>query len=289
MYSTHPTLAARFSGRTTRMLRADEPLVEEQMRAVAPSIFAEGKHVSRSERYTYIPTIEVLRGLRKEGFEPFMVAQGASRVEGKTEFTKHMIRMRHMGQVRADTEANEIILINSHDGASSYQMLAGMFRFVCCNGLVVGDVVEDIRIPHRGDVKSEVIEGAFRVLDEFEAVNGRAESMKALRLEPPEQTAFATAALALRFGEQLIYDASGLRSAPITAEQLIQARRSEDVGDSLWSTFQRVQENVMQGGLPGRTAQGRRTHTRPVGSIDRGVSLNRALWMLAEEMGKLKR
>ena len=140
------------------------------MRAAAPSIFAEGKHCSRSERYTYIPTIEVLRGLRKEGFEPFMVAQGASRIEGKAEFTKHMIRMRHAGQVQTRPEANEIILINSHDGASSYQMLAGMFRFVCCNGLVVGDVVEDIRIPHKGNIQGEVIEGAFRVLDEFEAV-----------------------------------------------------------------------------------------------------------------------
>jgi hypothetical protein len=28
--------------------------------------------------------------------------------------------------------------------------------------------------------------------------------------------------------------------------------------------------------------------TRPVQGIDRGVSLNRALWMLAEEMRKLK-
>jgi len=44
----------------------------------------------------------------------------------------------------------------------------------------------------------------------------------------------------------------------------------------------------MRGGLPGRNAQGRRHHTRAVGSIDRGVSLNRALWMLAEEMRKLK-
>ena len=98
------------------------------MRQAAPSIFATAKHVSRSERYTYIPTIEVLRGLRKEGFEPFMVAQSKSRIEGKTEFTKHMIRMRHAGQVQTKPEANEIILINSHDGASSYQMLAGMFR-----------------------------------------------------------------------------------------------------------------------------------------------------------------
>ena len=112
MHST-PTLATRFS-RGARVLREDQPLSEEQMRAAAPSIFAQGKHDSRSDRYTYIPTIEVLRGLRKEGFEPFMVAQGSSRVEGKAEFTKHLIRMRHAGQVHTKPEANEIILINSH-------------------------------------------------------------------------------------------------------------------------------------------------------------------------------
>ena len=39
-----------------------------------------------------------------------------------------MIRVRHAGQLQTRPEANEIILINSHDGASSYQMLAGMFR-----------------------------------------------------------------------------------------------------------------------------------------------------------------
>jgi hypothetical protein len=286
MYST-PTLATHFA-RNTRVLRAEQPLGEDQMRAAAPSIFAEGKHTSRSERYTYIPTIEVLRGLRKEGFEPFMVAQGGSRVEGKAEFTKHLIRMRHAGQVQTRPEANEIILINSHDGASSYQMLAGMFRFVCCNGLVVGDVVEDIRIPHKGNIQGEVIEGAFRVLEEFEQVNEHTEAMKALQLQPSEEIAFATAALALRFGERTVEDGGGHRPAPVTAEQLNEARRIEDVGHDLWRLFQRVGENALRGGQPGRSAQGRRLQTRPVGSIDRGVSLNRALWMLAEEMRKLK-
>jgi hypothetical protein len=286
MYST-PTLATRFA-RNTRVLRADVPLTEDQMRAAAPSVFAEGKHASRSERYTYIPTIEVLRGLRKEGFEPFMVAQGASRIEGKAAFTKHMIRMRHAGQVQTRPEANEIILINSHDGASSYQMLAGMLRFVCCNGLVVGDVVEDIRIPHKGNIQGEVIEGAFRVLEQFEAVEEHTEAMKALPLEPREEIAFATAALALRFGERGVEEGGGHRPAPVTAEQLNEARRIEDVGHNLWTTFQRVQENVLRGGQPGRSVQGRRLHTRPVGSIDRSVSLNRALWMLAEEMRQIK-
>lgn len=285
--NAHPTLATRFAG-STRVMRSDTPLTEDQMRGTAPSIFAEGKHASRSDRYTYIPTIDVLRGLRREGFEPFMVAQGQSRVEGKSAYTKHMIRMRHAGQISTRPEANEIILINSHDGASSYQMLAGLFRFVCCNGLVVGDVVDDIRIPHKGNIQGEVIEGAFRVLDEFEAVDEHAEAMKALPLEPTEEIAFATAALALRFGECPVEETGGHRPAPVSAEQLNEARRIEDVGHSLWTTFQRVQENVMRGGQPGRSVQGRRMHTRPVAAIDRGVSLNRALWMLAEERRKLK-
>src|SRR5450755_859798 len=112
MFSTHctPTLATRFAN-STRVLRSNTPLTEEAMRQTAPSIFASGKHCSRSDRYAYIPTIEVLRGLRAEGFQPFMVAQGQSRIAGKTEYTKHMLRLRHGdAQIGSKPEANEIIL-----------------------------------------------------------------------------------------------------------------------------------------------------------------------------------
>ena len=282
---THPTLATRFA-HNTFVVRSETPLDDEQMRRAAPSIFAPAKHASRSTRYTYIPTIEVLHGLRNAGFEPFMVAQDKSRVEGKTEFTKHMVRMRHVDQVttRSKPEVNEIILINSHDGASSYQMLSGVFRYVCCNGLVVGDVSNDIRIPHRGDIETDVIDGAFRVLGDFDAVDASIDGMKSLTLQPEEEQAFATAALSLRFGDRI----EGQAPMPITAEQLLVARRPDDSGHSLWVNFQKVQEHTLRGGLPGRNAQGRRIHTRAIGSIDRGVSLNRALWVLAEEMRKLK-
>src|SRR3546814_2716824 len=73
-----------------------------------------------------------------------------------------MIRLRHASQINARGEANEIILLNSHDGTSSYRMLAGMFRFVCSNGLVCGDTVADVRVPHKGDVAGQVIEGAYQ-------------------------------------------------------------------------------------------------------------------------------
>lgn len=94
------------------------------------AIFAVGKHESRSERHTYIPTIDVLRSLRNEGFRPFMVRQTRVRHDDRREYTKDMLRLRHADQITGD-EANEIVLLNSHDGTSSYQRLAGVLRFVC--------------------------------------------------------------------------------------------------------------------------------------------------------------
>ena len=275
-------------GQRTQAMRSAVPLTEDQMRRVAPSIFAEGKHASRSERYSYIPTIDVLRSLRKEGLAPFMVAQGGSRIAGKAEFTKHLIRMRPVcGEVdfaNARPEAHEVVLINSHDGVSSYQIYSGIFRVVCLNGLVVGTVAQGLRVPHKGKIEDTVIEGAIRVLDDVSAVTESVESMKAIVLSQCEEHAFASAALSLRYGDAV----EGQPPAPIDATRLIEPRRVEDVGHSLWLNLQRTQEHLLRGGQRGRSAQGRRLQTRPIGGIDRGVSLNRALWNLAEGMRELK-
>lgn len=277
-------LASRMA-RGFSSFRADVPLTDDQIRRVAPSIFAEDKHESRSARYAYIPTSQVLDGLRKEGFQPFMVAQARVRDQGKREHAKHLIRLRHVNQIAA-AEANEIILLNSHDGSSSYQMMSGQFRFVCANGLVCGHTDNDIRVRHNGNVFDNVIEGAFRVLDDFEGVTEQREGMKALTLDPQFQQVFARSALALRYGTE---DEEGAAPvvAPITETQLLRANRFEDRKPDLWTTFNVVQENMIRGGLRGRNATGGRMTTREVTGIDQNVKLNRALWVLAEEMRKL--
>ena len=56
----------------------------------------------------------------------------------------------------------------------------------------------------------------------------------------------------------------------------------------LWTTFNRVQENMIKGGVPGRSARGRRMTTRGVAGVNENVKLNRALWTLADEFAKLK-
>lgn len=273
-------LASSFGANQTS-LRADVPLTDEQIISVAPSIFAAEKHGSRSDRYTYLPTCEILRGLRKEGFCPFMVCQSRSRDESKRAHTKHMLRLRHARQIPGD-EANEIILLNSHDGTSMYQMLAGVYRFVCSNGMVCGETLSDIRVRHSGNVVDNVIEGACHILEDFALVDAQKDSMKALVLNDGEQAAFARAALALR------YDTTATTPAPISERQLLQIKRLEDSATDLWTTLNRVQENMLGGGLRGRTSTGQVRATRPVTAIDQTVKLNRGLWVLAEEMRKLK-
>lgn len=272
-------LASRFASRSP-VLRAEHPLTDDQIRRVAPSIYAEDKHDSRSERYSYIPTAAVLTKLRAEGFQPFMVCQTRVRDAGKREHTKHLLRLRHASQING-REANEIILLNSHDGSSSYQMLAGMFRFVCHNGLVCGDTVADVRVPHKGDVTGQVIEGAYEVLHGFEHAQESREAMQAVTLHEGEAEVFARAAIALKYDEPD-------KPAPITERQVLASRRVDDNRPDLWSVFNRAQENLVKGGLQARSRNGRRQHTRPVQGIDQNLRLNRALWLLADGLRQLK-
>lgn len=262
-------------------ISSHEPLTNDQIRAVAPSIFAEDKHESRSERYCYIPTVQILDGLRDEGFQPFSVVQTRVRDQGRQDYAKHMIRLRHASEIVSDS-AKEIVLLNSHDGSSSYQTIAGVFRFVCANGHVFGDTTHDVRVRHKGDVVGDVIEGAFEVLDGFQKVDESMDTMKRLTLSGPEQRAFARAALTLKYDDPV-------KPAPITEDDVLSSRRFDDQGADIWKTFNRVQENLVRGGIRGRNANGKRTTTRPVAGIDQSVKLNRALWVLADEMAKLKR
>jgi Domain of unknown function (DUF932) len=103
-----------------------------------------------------------------------------------------------------------------------------------------------------------------------------------------EQDAFAQAAHAVRFA-----DSEGKVTTPIMPAQLLEPRRREDVGNDLWRTFNRVQENVIAGGLSAiqRDASGRRVRrvsTRRINGIDQDVRLNRALWQLAAKLAELK-
>lgn len=269
-------LSSRFGAAT--VIRQERALTNDELARHVPSVFTGDKHESRSARYTYIPTITILDKLREEGFAPFFACQTKVNKSERRDFTKHMLRLRRLDQINGN-EVPEIILLNSHDGSSSYQMIPGMFRFVCTNGMVCGDTFGEIRVPHKGDIVSQVIEGAFEVLKTFEDVDESMDLLKSVSLSPSEQRLFANAALEYKYGEE---------HQPVTASQILEPRRYEDRKTDIWTTFNRVQENLIKGRLPAQTKTGKRSRTRPVTGIDGDVKLNRALWKLADEMAKLK-
>src|ERR1700735_4484487 len=121
----------------TSSLRNNTVLTNDQLHNVAPSVFTAHPWSKISARYTFIPTIEIVDRMRAEGFQPVSAMQSTTRIEGKENFTKHMIRFRDMRNgtgpaIRAlGTIYPELVLTNSHDGGSAYKIDAGLFRLIC--------------------------------------------------------------------------------------------------------------------------------------------------------------
>ncbi|MBN9787684.1 MULTISPECIES: DUF932 domain-containing protein [Bacteria] len=274
-------LATRF-GRNSHQISGREALDNETLYRHVPSIFAREAHDSRSHRYVYVPTIEIVEGLRREGWFPFFAVQAVPRDGERMGHAKHMLRLRRDDGI-GKPEAAEVIIVNSHDGTSAYQMFAGMLRFVCTNSMIAGERFEEVRVPHKGGIQDQIIEGVYTVAEDFPRLIDATEGMKDTRLSSDEQRVLAEASLVARYGED---------ESPVRPDQIIAPRRREDVGQSLWQTFNVIQENLIRGGISGRrqTADGRirRSQTRAINGIDQNVGLNRALWTLAEGMQRLK-
>ena len=275
--------------------RTETGLDEGQLRRLAPSIFAETKHESRSDRFVVIPTWDAIQALMKEGFVPVAAKQGGTRIQGKQFFTKHIVRFRHgTAAMKGNSEMlPEIILRNAADGTSSYRVMSGLFRPICRNGLVSADVVEDFKIGHTGNIVDRVIEGTWKVVGESQRVIEQANSWRAVVLDQDERDIFAEAVHTLRFA-----DSDEHTRQAINPRQLLAPKRPEDQNRwDLWTSFNVLQENAIRGGQHGvvnrrdeETGQNRIRNitVRPLSSIDGDTALNKALWVLSTKFAALK-
>lgn len=274
---------------STARFDSSRSLTSEEMYKIAPSIFAVQKHESRSERFKPIPTIEILKGLEKEGFVPVGVKQSKSRDENKREFTKHLVRLRRIDddqKYKVGDTVCEILLKNANDGTSAYELMAGLFRIVCMNSLVAQKgTLESTKVYHSGNVQDKVIEGTYKVLNQAEYALSAPQDWSNIMLNHDEKQVLAESAKIIKFGEP---------KSEVLNSQILQARRQEDLKDDLWTVFNRVQENIIRGGiqiktLDQETGQIKRSRTKPVNAIDQDIKLNRALWHLTKTMAELRK
>ena len=270
-----------------------DPMTNDQIMRLAPSVFAVEAHGSRSERYTHIPTSAILDRMRANGFMPTFAQQGRSRTPGKAEYTKHMLKFSYAGELPGARNgvgaAPQVCVMNSHDGTRSFKLVAGLIRFACLNGLIVAEdgTSSSLRVRHTGDIVDQVIEGSFEVLEESRRALGHAEEWAGISLIRDERIAIAEQVHALRFPA-----VEGKAKTPFQPEQLLTVRRPADRGSDLWTTANVLQENAIRGGLSARTrtpaGQRRNVTSRPVNGIEGNVALNQALWALTQRMAEIK-
>lgn len=269
-----------FTTSTPSVRRAE--LADDQIRALAPSVFAASPLPDVSQRYAFVPTAQIVSRLRESGWSPVQASEQIVRLDNRRGFQKHLLRFqRSEAQPVAGEYSPELVLINSHDRSSAYQLHAGLFRFVCGNGMIIADATfERVSIRHSGFTPDEVIDASFKLLEHVPAITARVDAFKQRQLDNTEINTFAEAALRLRFEDT--------GKAPIHPQKLLDCRRSEDSGNDLWHVFNRVQEHLIRGGQRDwsrRREDGHRfPRTRAISGLDQNIRLNRELWNLAERV-----
>jgi hypothetical protein len=239
---------------------------------------------STSEKYSFIPTYQVLQVFADHGWYPVKAVEARVLKEENQGYQRHMLRLRNdrfcRELVSVGDTLPEIALVNSHGGASSFQVYMALLEKVCSNGLIVDrGSFDHHRIPHTGYTAAKVEQAISGIVRHFPEILGRRDELQRIMLAESERRAFAQAAIELRFdGEKY----------QVSPDELLRVRHHGQQAPHLWNTFNVVQENLIRGGVQQRRRNGRRFRSREVSSIAENVRLNRALWKLTEEMARIR-
>ena len=200
------------------------------------------KHSSRSKKYSVVETGDVIKRLEAAGFTWRKVAEERNTPKYKG-FGTHLLCIEHpeitLGNAELDRELRpQLYIKNSYHGRSRFEMHLGLFRFFCMNGLILGDQFKTVKFKHIGLSKEEIVE----IVEEMKRVYTEEVApfvfvFKEVKMTPAQQLEYAEIALRERLADNLNY---------LHGEHklLLTCHRPTEAGDSLWETFQRVQENL---------------------------------------------
>lgn len=252
-------------------------LTNQELIKMAPAIGGRPA-AAMSDRYNLINTLDVVDAFREHGYYPVEAGQPIARRRDPLTVT-HRVILRPDGAIREAANTNEvapqIYLVNSNNGRTQLHLRAGFYRFVCCNGLVVGSDAFKASIAHHKHLEDAVADYVAMFAKQAAALYTKMDEWKALPMAKVERIEFAQRALALRFGAE--------NAKSYDVEQALRPLRGEDDAGDLWSTYNIIQEKTTQGGLEGKTATGRKITSRPLAAVDQSITYNERLWDLAEQ------
>jgi hypothetical protein len=237
-----------------------------------------------SDRYGFIPTTEIIEAFGRDGWQLTNAKETKVRKPCRQGLQRHLLRFAHESQLQVSQgERIEMLLINSHDGTSSVQLAAGVYRFACANGLVVADsTVASIRLGHHKLSMNTVLGASHKILGQAEKVTEVIHQWKNTPLSEEDAFHLAEQGIKLRWPDETL--------APISPLVALSPSREADVGLDLWRVFNRVQSSLIQGGQRDggrKTAFGKQFRaTKGIKALDANVRINSQLWELATTLTK---
>ncbi|NOQ30492.1 MAG: DUF932 domain-containing protein [Helicobacteraceae bacterium] len=257
------------------------PLTNEQLKQQAPALFTEEPHSDVSEKYHFIPTINVVDEIKANNWYPVSVSEASVRDEDKNGYQQHLVRFRHFDDLlHPQDNAVELLLFNSHDRTKSFSISAGIYRFVCSNGLVVADsVFESYKIKHLGERDNDVANAVANITAIKPKLMQKIHTLETIELSHLEQESFARSSLPLRFDKHL----------KVNYKDVLTPHRDEDNKNDLYTVLNVIQENLLRGNISGvNNITGRRFTSKEIKSISKDVEVNQGLWDIAERIASIK-
>ena len=245
----------------------------QEIKKIAPSVFATKPSSKMSNKYSFVPTIDLMENFEKEGWILSSVRQS-----GKGQHSVHELRYRNGQLPNVGDTLPEAIIRNSHNGGCALSVSAGLFRLCCSNGLTVPtSTAEQFTIRHMGFDSEEVKRLTESFAMKLPKIQNSVDRMMDRMMTEGEKIEFAKNASIIKWG-------MGSVPSSLNFEQLITPQRDGDNGDDLWTTFNIVQEKFIRGGVEYKSNKGRNTSLKGLKNIMATNQMNTKLWTLAETL-----
>lgn len=253
------------------------PMSLETAKTKAPGIFAPGPHSRLSKDYKFISSVDLIGHLDNQGWVLTNAKQSKSANDLYNVYGTHIMEFQHSDLYMKDNHGGiegrpTIVVINNSNGDRPLSIDAGIFRLVCSNGLI-------IKTQDFGSLKERHIKYTQQELNgivdqkivDMEKAVGKINVWNHKVMSDKERFQFATEALALRLADDR-------KPEQYEILDLLQPKRKEDAGKSLWLTYNVVQEGLIKGGfsLNERVA-------RAIKNPMTDFQINQDLWQLAEK------
>jgi hypothetical protein len=243
------------------------------LKTATPAVFATAPSPKMSNKYVFVPTMDIMENFEREGWE-----LATARQVGKGLHSVHELRFRNGQLPKVGDTLVEAVIKNSHNGMATFSVSAGLHRLVCSNGLTVPTALsESFKLRHSRFDLDEVKRLTESFAGRLPKIEGSVNRMMERELSTDEKIDFLRQSAEIRFGKEKV-----LKEMEIVG--LLTPNRDEDEGDDMWKVFNVVQEKYVRGGVEVSNNRGRVTKLRGLQNIIAVNQVNTKLWELAESM-----